>query len=163
MRALGLGRPTGTLPVAVAAAVCGLLLGAKGVLALVMTEHPGLISARLAGAPDPLAQGSAVLSEWRLVVLLLTTGLVIGFAEELLFRGVAFAALRERVGVRIGLPVSAVVFALVHPGRHGVRPGSRILLAWLYHRSGSLWSGIAVYAINNITTMLALAAAVTKS
>lgn len=75
-------------------------------------------------------------------------------AEELLFRGFLFGALRERMHVVLAIVVSGVVFALVHVAGSPVEflPALAALgagLAWLYHQTGSLYPCIALHAINN--------------
>lgn len=156
-RPLGLRRASDALAVSVAAAIGGLLIGVKGVLALIASEHPGLVPVQIAshqfGPPAP-----ELFTGWGLSLTLLTAGVVAALAEELVYRGVVFGWLRQRFGILTAVAVSAVVFALVHPP--AAMPfafAAGLLLAWLYHRSNSLWPGIALHGINNITTMLVLA------
>jgi membrane protease YdiL (CAAX protease family) len=56
---------------------------------------------------------AAALGGWSLVAILALGGLVIPFAEELLFRGVLYGALRRYGPVLAGL-VSAAVFGIAH-------------------------------------------------
>ena len=157
-RPLGLRRPSGALALTVAAGATGLLVGAKVMMALIALEHPALIPPQLAGQQFG-APSAEVYSGWGLVLTLLTAGVIAALAEELVYRGVIFGCLRQRLGIRLALPLSAAVFAVVHPP--AAMPfafAAGLLLAWLYHRSRSLWPGIVVHGLNNITTMLVLAA-----
>jgi membrane protease YdiL (CAAX protease family) len=70
--------------------------------------------------------------------------------EELLFRGVVTAALL-RYGAVAGVVGSAVVFALAH-GLNGVAVTALVvglIAAELRRRSGSVWPGVLVHAVNN--------------
>ena len=70
--------------------------------------------------------------------------------EELLFRGVLANAL-NRYGAWIGVLGSAAVFALVH-GVNIILPIAfvvGIITALLFRRTGSIWPGVAVHAVNN--------------
>jgi membrane protease YdiL (CAAX protease family) len=84
--------------------------------------------------------------------------------EELLFRGFIFAGLATRLKPAWAIIISGGVFSLFH-----VFPGvlipifvTGVLLAWLYHRTGSLWPCIAAHAGQNAmaitVTMLGLQA-----
>ena len=95
-----------------------------------------------------------------LVATLVWFGPVVALVEEILFRGVVHAVLRQRLGAVLGVLLSAAVFALAHDGP--ARPAAfvaGIALAALYERSRSLWPGIAVHACNNVVVGLLLAGA----
>lgn len=81
------------------------------------------------------------------------------FLEELFFRGFLQGALVERLGLRLGLPLAALIFAGLH-GRAGL-PGLVLLsfyLAFLRQRSGSIFVPFLVHAAHNgLTLALALA------
>ncbi len=61
--------------------------------------------------------------------------------EEVFFRGFVFAGLVPRLGVGWAAVVSSVVFSLFHVDVGVFIPifVTGLLLAWLYHRTGSLW------------------------
>lgn len=86
-----------------------------------------------------------------LVVLGLSTVVAAPLAEELFFRGFLFGALRERMGVVAALVLSGLVFGLVHIEPSVIVPFWAVgaLFAWIYHRSGSLWTTIGAHAIFN--------------
>ena len=82
--------------------------------------------------------------------ILLVGAVLTPIAEELLFRGVLFGALR-RHGMLLATLVSAVVFGLAH-GITAVLFGAVVLgnvAAVLYERSRSIWPAVMVHAVNN--------------
>ena len=91
------------------------------------------------------------LSPASMFMMVLLIGLIIPIAEELFFRGVLYAWLRQRFGLLVGLLASSAVFGIVH-GNLIVASTAfvlGILLALVYEYSGSLWSSILMHAINN--------------
>ncbi|MDX6720340.1 MAG: protease family protein, partial [Solirubrobacteraceae bacterium] len=101
--------------------------------------------------PDELgARGSTL--NLALVVVLITVVAPLG--EELFFRGYFFAALRNWKGFLPAAIVTGLVFGGVHIGSAPI--GFTVPLAFfgfglcvLYQRTGSLYPGIALHAINN--------------
>lgn len=81
--------------------------------------------------------------------------------EELLFRGVLFSLL-TRYGVWLAAILSSAVFALSH-GLNLATPVAVIVglaAAWLMHRTGSIWPGVVVHAVNNAaSTIISVVAA----
>lgn len=79
--------------------------------------------------------------------------------EELFFRGFVFAGLVHRRGVAGALVISAMIFSAFHllagPGVLVPIFITGFLLAWLYHRTGSLWPSIAAHAGQNGAALLA--------
>ena len=87
------------------------------------------------------------------------------FVEEVLFRGLVFGNLRSKR--RVGAyAASCLLFALLHvwqfavTGRDGAGfllmlqylvPG--LVLAWVYERSGTLWTAIALHAGVNVLSV----------
>jgi membrane protease YdiL (CAAX protease family) len=79
--------------------------------------------------------------------------------EELVFRGLLYAALRRRLGVAPAALISAAIFALAHGyGAVGFISvlWSGLLWAWLYERTGSLVPGILAHAANNLLVCAAV-------
>ena len=151
--ALGL-RPFTTLP------GCGLVFVAL-VVGYTITGMWGLFLMRygLRAQPNPLplfGEGAA-----GLFLALLAAGLIAPLTEEIFFRGFMFPAFRDRLGEFWGITLSAGIFGLAHlqplalPALFGLGP----LLAWLYQRTGSLWSSIILHATINSIAILALFAA----
>jgi membrane protease YdiL (CAAX protease family) len=80
-------------------------------------------------------------------------------AEELLFRGVLYAALRRRLNRPTALLAGSAIFALIHANPVGCLSLflMGILLADLYERTGTLWCPLIVHiAHNTLLTSLAL-------
>ena len=79
-----------------------------------------------------------------------------GFGEEMLFRGFLFGLLRRRLGLWPGIVISGFVFAAVHGYFIGFLPVFLfgMALAFLYNKTGSLWTGIIVHATNNSVLVL---------
>ena len=80
--------------------------------------------------------------------------------EEIFFRGFVFAGLTPRLGIPRAIVVSALVFSSFHIFFSiGVLVPifvTGMLLAWLYHRTGSLWPGIAAHAGQNALAVSAV-------
>lgn len=93
--------------------------------------------------------------EWiTLAAALVVLGLIVPLGEELMFRGLGFAALR-----RWAVPGSAIGFAVAHGLVSLLVPVlvAGLVLALLRSRTGSLWPGYATHAsINVIGIVLAL-------
>ena len=77
--------------------------------------------------------------------------------EEILFRGFIFAGLISRFGIRGAIVGSAVIFSVFHFTVGVLIPIfiTGVLLAWLYHRTGSLWPSIAAHAGQNALALTA--------
>ena len=105
----------------------------------------------LPGTPDynMLGRGS-----WTL----LSTVVCAPLFEEFLFRGVILEAARRRRGVIAAWLISSLCFGLAH-GLPSQMVGAGIIglvLGFVYIRSGSLFSGIVLHALNNALAMLLL-------
>ncbi|MCS6949979.1 MAG: CPBP family intramembrane glutamic endopeptidase [Armatimonadota bacterium] len=77
--------------------------------------------------------------------------------EELFFRGFVFNVLRYRLRFRLAMWLSATLFALMHVSLQSFVPilATGVLLAWLYERTGSLWSSVAMHATFNLLSATA--------
>jgi uncharacterized protein len=79
--------------------------------------------------------------------------------EEIVFRGVVYRRLEERIGTTIALVVSAAAFGLVHAGNPGANWASTlaialesgVLLALAYAATRSLWLPIGLHLGWNFT------------
>jgi sodium transport system permease protein len=93
-----------------------------------------------------------------LVVDLLALALVPAVAEELLFRGVFFGALRARIGATGAVIGSAVSFGLYHGSIYRFAPAAfgGLLLGFVRAASGSLWPALAFHFANNAGVIVAL-------
>lgn len=76
-------------------------------------------------------------------------------AEELLFRGVLYPAVRRRLSRVAAMLISAALFSLIHTNVIGFLPILLLgcLLAYLYERTGSLISPLAIHVVHNSLLM----------
>lgn len=98
------------------------------------------------------AAGAGVLS---FVAALVLGALLTPLGEEMLFRGVLVNAL-SRHGPWVAVLVSSAIFAIVH-GVNYLLPAAfigGIIAALLLLRTGSIWPGVALHAINNAFSVL---------
>lgn len=108
--------------------------------------------------PQQYLTDGAAAGGWSTAAVILLGGLLIPFAEELLFRGIGYSALR-RYGLVVAILGSAAIFGLAH-GFTVVLVAAFLLgvvNAWMVERSGSIWPAVAAHAVNN-TILLSLAA-----
>lgn len=109
--------------------------------------------------PAPQQVVAMLVEETRpgLLAALLGLAAVLGpIAEELVFRGVAYAGFRRRFGARGALIASAALFAVVHGEWIALAPifVLGLLFGWLYERTGSLIPSMAIHIAHN-SVMLA--------
>lgn len=71
--------------------------------------------------------------------------------EEIFFRGFLFQGFRERYGWVTGMLLSAAIFAVAHLDLVVLIPTFILgcLLAYVYHRSNSIWPGIILHFLVN--------------
>jgi hypothetical protein len=81
-------------------------------------------------------------------------------AEEVLFRGIIFRALRIKTGFVVAALISGALFGLIHmePFQAIQLSMLGVVLAWLYDRTGSLWPSIILHATNNLVTLVVMLA-----
>lgn len=87
--------------------------------------------------------------------IMLTGALLVPFAEELLFRGIGYGALR-RYGVWVAVPASAALFAIAH-GVNVILVIAFVLgivCALLYERSRSVWPAVVTHVVFNASGFL---------
>ena len=86
-----------------------------------------------------------------LVVMLLLVGVLVPFAEEIVFRGLVFGWLRKHLRFAYAAPLSAIFFASVHMVWFlvPVLACMGLVLAAITERSGSLWPAIIVHGTFN--------------
>lgn len=120
----------------------------------------GLVQAAAVGK-EPQAVAQALLGHRGLVALaldLLAVAVLTPIAEELLFRGVLFGGLRQRLPFIGAALIATVVFTVVHEPQ--AWPGVFVLgfgLALAYERTGTLWAPIATHATVNGLPLLLIA------
>jgi membrane protease YdiL (CAAX protease family) len=73
------------------------------------------------------------------------------FCEEIFFRGYLFGGLLRGMNVWLAVPLSALLFTLVHGdiGSAALLLVIGLVLAAMRYRLGSIWPGIALHALNN--------------
>jgi len=83
------------------------------------------------------------------------------FVEELFFRGFLFQGFRQRYGWIAGAFLSSIIFGLAHLDLAAFIPTSILgfLLAYMYHRSNSVWPGIILHVLVNALGLCAAYAA----
>lgn len=129
--------------------------------------------ARLAGADPPAVQEDyqKLLRNADTAPFFILMAVVLApLAEELFFRGMLFPAFARRMGVWAAILLSALLFAVLHVGTGAtgdVAPNAilaglifplGVLLAWIYHRRGTLVTPIIVHAVFNLLAVVGLAA-----
>ncbi len=101
-------------------------------------------------------QAAAAGGALSLAVTLVAGSVLTPIGEEAFFRGVVANALFARYRAWIAIVASAAVFALAH-GINPILPVAflvGVLAAVLFHRSGSIWPGVALHAGNNAMATL---------
>jgi membrane protease YdiL (CAAX protease family) len=94
-----------------------------------------------------------------ILVLPLSVSMISGFVEEVLFRGVLFRIVEERLGTWVALTISAVLFGLLHLGNPNATLGGAVaiaveagvLLAAAYAFTRRLWLSIGIHFAWNFT------------
>jgi uncharacterized protein len=108
--------------------------------------------------PQAVLADGALAGGWSLAATIALGGLIIPLAEEMLFRGIGFTALR-RYGLLTGVLGSALIFALAH-GFSVVLVAAFVIgvvNALMMERSGSLWPGVVAHATNNTVLFVIVA------
>jgi membrane protease YdiL (CAAX protease family) len=90
-------------------------------------------------------------------------------AEELFFRGFLFAGLIRYLGVAMAMVVSGLLFSMFHVTSLDtlglVLPFTVVgaLFAWLYYRTGSLWTSMSAHFVFNLFSFVLLATGAASS
>lgn len=83
-------------------------------------------------------------------------GLISPLAEEVVFRGVIFNRMRRFYGSAVGIVMSGMLFGTFHgnpvQGLYGACLG--MLMAYLYERSGRLWTSFLFHAVANLAVYI---------
>ncbi len=154
-RALGAGR------VPVGATIGGALFGAGAFYLVAVALHAWIEHVW----PTPPAMREAMrrlviptTGARPIIVDLLALALVPALAEELLFRGVLFAAVRPRLGATGAVVVTAIAFGLYHGSTYRFAPAALggLLLGVARAASGSLWPALAFHFANNAGVIVAM-------
>jgi uncharacterized protein len=125
---------------------CGLLIGAYAIIIV----HNGLLY--FLGVDT---QGEAIMkmfAELDTPVWFIVVGAVIApLVEEVFFRGFLFQGLRQRYGWITAMLLSSAIFAAAHLDLVALVPTFILgnVLAYVYHRSNSVWPGIILHFLVN--------------
>ena len=81
------------------------------------------------------------------------------FAEEVLFRGFIFPGISNSIGPIKAALVTSVLFALAHQQVGVLIPifVTGLMLAWLYHKSGSIWPSFVAHGVQNALALAVVA------
>lgn len=89
-------------------------------------------------------------------MLAFLVAIVVPIGEEIFFRGLAYGALRRRLGRHAAVLASALFFAAAHLSLVELMPIFilGVILAYLYEYTGSLVPGMIAHAINNLAALV---------
>ncbi len=92
-----------------------------------------------------------------LAAFVLTVAVVAPIGEEIFFRGFVFNLLRNRLNLQSAVWISSALFAVLHVSVKNFLPilVIGVLLARLYHRTGSLWSCMVMHGMFNLLSTVA--------
>lgn len=105
----------------------------------------------------PLSSGSIPIGNfWEFIITIITYALLPAVCEEILFRGVIFNSLRQKMNVTWSIILSAFIFALIHfsifQTIHQFVMG--LVLAVLCYYTGSIFYGMIYHFVNNFIIIL---------
>lgn len=132
---------------------CGLLLGGY----LITLLHNYIL--HILGIDTQGDQIYKAFSQIRSPFWLMVTGAVIApLVEEIFFRGFLFQGFRQKYGWVRAILLSSLVFAAAHLELVAFIPTFLLgcVLAYIYHRSNSLWPGIIFHAAFNSFSLIAV-------
>lgn len=87
--------------------------------------------------------------------ILLYTGILVPFAEELFFRGLLYRWLKSRWNMATATLVSSLMFGLAHVHLEAVAASFIVgmVLAFVYERSRSLWTPVILHMVFNSASL----------
>ena len=125
---------------------CGLLIVSYGII----LAHNAILT--LLGVDTQGEQILQLFSALDSPVWFILVGVIFApFVEELFFRGFLFQGFRQKYGWVSGAFLSSIIFGLAHLDLVAFIPTSILgfLLAYMYHRSNSVWPGIILHVLVN--------------
>ncbi len=133
---------------------------AMGLVLVLVSEAVAGVQTKLFG-PHPEAVAQLLKSHHGGVDFLfdfLSVAVLAPFAEELLFRGVIFTGLAQRMPVIPAAIISGITFALAHLDKWNIVPLAVVGfgLALIYQRTGSLYANMAAHATFNTVALVAV-------
>ena len=136
-------------PAVKAGLMTAVALGASLVFTVVYATVVDLLSSDVLSPPDIGAEiafpGAAVFFTFQAVAF------VTPLTEEVFFRGFVFSGLTHRLGLVKAMVLSAAIFSAFHLTLGVLIPVfvTGLLLAFLYHKTGSLWPCVVAHAGQN--------------
>jgi len=161
---LAAGRPYGRLwgPTRTTGAMVGIGL-AVGVVVAIVAYVVNIVVVLLVGVEEPVQQQllqDALAGGLPLLLVVLLAVVVAPVVEEVIFRGVLFRALADRINLPVGLVLSTAVFAVIHIEVVASQPFALaglftvgFLLALAYHLTGNLMVAILGHAVFNAISL----------
>ena len=91
-----------------------------------------------------------------LLLNLLIIALIPALGEEMTFRGVLQQSLTRKMNPHVSIWLSAAIFSFIHFQFYGFLPRMflGVLLGYMFHITGSLWTSIAMHFVNNGTAVM---------
>ena len=132
---------------------CGLLIGGYAIIIV----HNVLLSVLHINTQGD--QISEIFKQLKSPVWLFLVGAVIApLVEEIFFRGFLFQGFRQRYGWMPAIFLSSAIFGAAHLDPVSFIPTFVLgcILAYMYHRSNSLWPGILFHAAINSVSLCAV-------
>ena len=136
---------------------------ATGVVVAIISFTLNAIVALLAGVQDPVEQQllqDALAGGLPLLLVAVLAVVVAPLVEEIIFRGVLFRALADRINLAVGLVLSSAIFTLIHVEIVFSQPFALVglftvgfLLALAYHLTGNLMVAILGHAVFNAISL----------
>lgn len=132
---------------------CGLLLGAY---VLILLHNSLLYMLGIDTQGDEIFE---IFNQLESPVWFFLVGAVIApIVEEVFFRGFLFQGFRQQYGWHSALLLSSAIFGLAHLDPVSLIPTFILgcVLAYVYHRSNSVWPGILFHSIINSLSLIAV-------
>jgi membrane protease YdiL (CAAX protease family) len=148
-RALGIGRFNWGM----VSLGCGLLVVAY----LVIYVHNLILTAL--GIPTQGVEISGLFEQLHTPIWFFLVGAILApLVEETFFRGFLFQGFRARYGWITGMLLSSAIFAIAHLDIASLIPTFILgnLLAYLYHRTNSIWPGVILHMTVNTFGLLSI-------
>lgn len=132
---------------------------ASGVVVAILAYTLNAIAVLITGSQEPVEQQllqDALAGGLPLVLVVVLAVIVAPLVEEVIFRGVLFRAMADRINLGVSLVVSSAIFALIHIEVVLSQPAALVglftvglVLAVAYHLTGNLLVPILGHAVFN--------------
>lgn len=103
----------------------------------------------------PSHTGAALLGSTRKILVFIFASCVLApIGEELIFRRLLYASLRNKYGFPVSLAVSAFAFAAFHGGGWFIAFGNGLLIGYLYERTHDVLAAIFLHSFINVLALI---------